>query len=329
MKEKNYMSKEYTTCVRGICALLVVVHHLYQYTGLFWGTFIGDVLQSMGYLCVAVFFFYSGYGLMLSSSKDSYIESFFRKRFFPLYSFYVVLIILYSLWTLLIEKQISIQNVVQSFFFGETVVTNGWYLQATFVAYLLYYLCFKILKTYKMKIFSFSIGIIAYIILCYFSGLHIHWYQAIPCMLLGVIYCYKNHDIDVLLKKRTWLMVILSGVFFGICFGLSIWRNTNAILNALCALLFVCFVVSLSYVLYNTPIIKNKFFKLCGKYSLEIYVSHGFFLRLIKLGYIENIYIYIMVVTLCTTLISFVMKKINTRIAICWQKINKKTHPSK
>lgn len=317
------MSKEYTSCMRGIFAILIVVHHLYQYTGLFWGSYIGDVLQAMGFLCVAAFFFFSGYGLMLSSNKDSYIDSFFRRRFIPLYSFYVVLIIFYSLWSLLLEKQVSTQQVAQSFFFGDTVVTNGWYLQATFVAYLIYYFCFKFLKTAKMKIFSFSIGIIAYIGLCIFVGLDIHWYQTIHCLILGMVYCYKKNDIDILLKKRSLLLLILNGILFGACFCLYIFSDTNIIINSLCSLFFVCFIVVLSYVLYNTPIIKNKFFELCGKYSFEIYVSHGFPLRFIRLGIIENVYLYMLTVIVCTVLTAFVMKKINTMIATCYQKMHK------
>ena len=143
------MSKEYTKCMRGILTILVVLHHLYQYSGLVSNRYIGLILQTTGFLCVAMFFFYSGYGLLLSSRSEKYIDTFLRKRFIPLYSFYVVLIILYTLWTLLLEKYVSLSAVLQSFFIGGTIVTNGWYLQATFFAYLLFYFCFKYFKIIK------------------------------------------------------------------------------------------------------------------------------------------------------------------------------------
>ena len=73
-KENKYMSKDYTNCIRGIFAILVVIHHLYQYSGLFNGTYIGVLLQLSGALSVSVFFFFSGYGLMFSSNKDNQVS---------------------------------------------------------------------------------------------------------------------------------------------------------------------------------------------------------------------------------------------------------------
>lgn len=323
MKENNYMSKEYTNCLRGIFAILVVFHHLHQYTELLSGEYIGTILQTLGFLCVAMFFFFSGYGLMFSSDKENYINSFLKKRFVPLYLFYVILIILYGLWTLLLEKQLSFQRVVRSFLFGGTIVTNGWYMQATFIAYLLFYFCFKIFKKKQIKIASFGIAIIVYSVFCILFNLNIFWYQTIPCMLLGMVFCYKKNTIDVLLKRHSWLILILNAILFSGCFLLSILSNIDVIFNVLYTLFFVCFAITLSYILYNTPIIKNKFFELCGRYSLEIYVSHGFFLRLIKLKYIENKFLYIAVVIVGTVLVSIVMKIIYKQTTLVCQKINK------
>ena len=323
MKETKYISKEYTNCMRGILAILVVLHHLYQYSGFVSNRYIGLILQTTGFLCVAMFFFYSGYGLLLSSRSEKYIDTFLRKRFIPLYSFYVVLIILYTLWTLLLEKHVSLSAVLQSFFIGDTVVTNGWYLQTTFLAYLLFYFCFRIFKKTITQISSFAIAILIYIIFCIYFRLGIHWYQTIPCMILGMIYCYKKNNIDAFLKKFSWLILGSQFILFSVCFLLSKSSGFDLIFSILYSILFVCFCITLSYILCDTPLISNKFFDLCGKYSLAIYVSHGFFLRLIKLGYIENKLLYIFVVIIGTVLTSIIIKKIHTSIIICFQKINK------
>ena len=325
MKDQKYMSKEYTNCLRGIFAILVVVHHLYQYSGLFRGTYFGVILQLLGVLSVAMFFFFSGYGLMLSDSKTDYIKHFFSKRFLPLYCFYVFLIILYSIWTLLLEKSVSPMLVLQSFLFGRTIVTNGWYLQTTFVAYLLYLLIFKYCKIPKIKTLFFGVGICIYCVICILFGLGITWYQTIPCMVLGMVYCLKKICIDKLLKKYAWLVFILFGIAFAVSFLLSAISGIKVIFHVLYSLFFVCAMVALSYILCNTSLIENNFTKLCGKYSLFIYVSHGLFLRLIKLEYIKNTYVYIFVVLVGTIFSSVILKIVYTKIVLLFQRI----HPSK
>jgi len=324
MKETKYMSKEYTNCLRGIFSILVVIHHLYQYSGLFVGTYIGTFLQLLGFICVAMFFFFSGYGLMFSSQKKNYLEDFFVKRFLPLYCFYAFLIVLYSTWTFLIEQEFSFTLFIQSFFFGKTIVTNGWYLQTTFIVYLLYLFVFKLFKSYKTRLLLFSICIFAYCLICHLIGMGINWYQTVPCMVLGMIYCIEKNSIDVILKKHAWVVFILCSILFAACFILSAISGIAVIFNVLYSLFFVCCMISLSYILANTPFIHNKFFTLCGNYSLEIYVTHGLFLRLIK--YIEQTPIYIIVVIIGTIFMSVTVKKIYTIIVSLSEKIYKKSY---
>ena len=58
----------------------------------------------------------------------------------------------------------------------------------------------------------------------------------------------------------------------------------------------------------------------------KIYVTHGLFLRLIKLKYIEQIHIYIIVVIIGTILMSIIMKRIYIIIVSLFKKVYKKSH---
>ena len=97
--EKNsggeILSRYATTCMRGILALVILVHHLFQYSHVDLGFFLDHTLQAAGYLAVGMFYFLSGYGLARSSRKGDYLQRFFKRRFIPLYAFYVFLIIVY------------------------------------------------------------------------------------------------------------------------------------------------------------------------------------------------------------------------------------------
>lgn len=317
MKNNQYLSKEHTNCLRGIFAIVVIIHHLYQYTRLFSGTLLGEFLQLSGSLAVAMFFFFSGYGLMFSANKKNYIQNFFRNRFLPLYCFYIVLVVLYSLWTLLLERSISPKWVIQSFFFGNTVVTNGWYLQVIFVLYLLYLLIFKIFKSPKIQILLFGIASVFYMALGFWLHLNVWWYQTVFCMVFGMVYCYKKDMINIILAKYAWEIFILTGILFT---RIDMINGVSVLFYTVFSLFFICFVLSFSYILHDTPIINNSFFSLCGKYSLELYVSHGFFLRLIKLNIIENKFIYIFVVIVGTIVMSAIMKKVYIKITNLFSK---------
>ena len=79
-------------------------------------------------------------------------------------------------------------------------------------------------------------------------------------------------------------------------------------------LVFVCIIITISYILCNTPIINNAFLAWCGKYSLEIYVSHGLFLKFISLKIINNLFISIPVVFIGTVVTSLFLRKLYTLI---------------
>ena len=260
---------------------------------------------------MAMFFFYSGYGLFLSADKENYLKSFFRNRFLPLYCFHTVLIAVYSLWTILLDKNLSIKAVIGSFLFGETVITFGWYMQTTFIMYLVFLLIFSVFKSKNLRLILFGIASVAYFVLCDMSSLGSWWYQTIFALTLGMIYCYKKDKIDKILKKYSILVFIATSILF-IIFALL--RFESIMFTVLYSLLFVCAAVSLSYILCETKIINNSFFSLLGKYSLEIYLTHGMFIRLIKKLSIENKLISILAIFAGTAVMSVIMRIVYVKL---------------
>ena len=67
--ERN-LSKDKCNCLKGVFAMVVLLHHLKQHSGVFSDYAVPSIIfQAMGYLSVAVFFFISGYGLAISWQK--------------------------------------------------------------------------------------------------------------------------------------------------------------------------------------------------------------------------------------------------------------------
>lgn len=94
----------------------------------------------MGYLSVGVFFFFTGYGLIVSyqTQKQFYINVFFRKRVLPLYLFYLLLTAIYALWRLVLNIEYTVEQFVQSIIFREALATNSWYLQVIIMFYVFF-----------------------------------------------------------------------------------------------------------------------------------------------------------------------------------------------
>ena len=63
----DYLSKERTTAIKGLLALMVLIHHTYQKTLIGSSVLLFDfTMRSLGFYCVSSFLFLSGYGLFSS-----------------------------------------------------------------------------------------------------------------------------------------------------------------------------------------------------------------------------------------------------------------------
>lgn len=75
---EQLFQKDSTYSLRGICMLLIVIHHIYQYTrsqyGVSYPLPFSVFLQSLGYLATGVFFLLSGFGLTFSMKKSEPIS---------------------------------------------------------------------------------------------------------------------------------------------------------------------------------------------------------------------------------------------------------------
>ena len=277
-RAEQYLSKKMTMAWKGILAIGVLVHHIYQYCGVLQGTVLGIILQMLGYLSVGGFFFFTGYGLMVSSKGSGYIRHFGRSRILPLYLLYVILILAYSIYEAMIGKTISVQSLIQSFLFGGTVVPLGWYLQASFIVYLLFWGIAAATDRVHIRIFGMGIMLTIYCILSRCCGLATTWYESIFCVLLGMAWaCYKQR-IDEVITKSSGACFAGAICLFAIT-ALGQYVDSIAIVSKMLSALSFCSVVAtMSYVLTNTRVVDNPLTQWLGKHSLGIYVVQGFFL---------------------------------------------------
>ena len=308
------MSKETSGCLKGIFAIIVLIHHLYQYSGMYINPIIDILVQSFGYLAVGIFFFISGYGIFVSSKKKDYLNNFWKRRFFPLYLFYVVLIVLYLWWKSILGIYVSKIEIIQSFFFGKTLVVGAWYLQSIFIFYIIYYFVFKYIRENRTRIVTMTLCIVGYCLICIKLKLPTTWYESTFCLAIGMLWAFQKDRLDSNLKIKClryfWIILILFVGTYIMHFKLGI------VFKMFSSVLFSIWIILCTYLLQDSKIIQNTMTNYLGKYSLEIYVAQGFGLILKKSSKFNqiNILSFIAIVILSTFIIAWFLHQIHKGI---------------
>ncbi len=307
-----FPSKAVSDSLKSIFAICVLVHHIYQEITIFSNTFLDVHFRLLGYLSVSVFFFLTGYGLMLSfgSKGDTYIHAFPRNRIFPFYIKILLLVAVYALLKLLLNGSLDVSALLSSMLLGGSIIRNGWYIQVTLYIYLLYFIVFKLTKRTCVGLFLITAGMIVYTIVCIkIRNTGIWWYESNLAFVAGLLYAALHKKIQKINFSKHILAVFLSLGVFAVSYALIVRNELNStvylIIKAISSISFPLTVVLLATLL---PL-HCHFLTLLSKISFEIYVSQGLFLTLFHSNsiYIDNPYIYALTVTLSTVLFSIVL----------------------
>ncbi|HJF39929.1 MAG TPA: acyltransferase, partial [[Clostridium] spiroforme] len=317
-RAEQYLSKTNAQCLKGIFAIAVLCHHMYQYSGLFRGKF-GIILQALGYLSVGIFFFFTGYGLIVSyqEKKEFYIKNFLRKRVLPFYLFYLFLTAIYALWRIVLNIEYTRRQLIQSIIFKDALAANSWYLQVIIVFYIFFWITAKVVKDTKKLVRMIIICSMLYCVGCFMLDVTSTRYESFLCIALGTMWAVNKKRVDKLLDIKGLQLFLLSIILFGVfCSTYIIVDNlaiqifskmASALAFSSMAIIFVFKLSGRAEVLINNPVTQW-----LGKYSLEIYVIQGIFLLLRKGTklYIQNPYVFIVVCVIGTLLLAIVIKSV-------------------
>ncbi|MEE0079826.1 MAG: acyltransferase family protein [Holdemanella sp.] len=189
------ISLDCSNCLKGIFAICVLIHHLYQHSGLLHQTIIGGCLQAAGYLSVSCFFFLSGYGLYVSymSKGETYINGFLKRKIAPFYCLILFFTVIYFVEGILTGQTFSAGIMLKSVTFGGTIIGNGWYLQVQLLLYLFFLETFRIVKDGRLRIL-FIFG--EYLLFCtclYALGYSSTWFESVLAFPVGMMWREKDH----------------------------------------------------------------------------------------------------------------------------------------
>ncbi len=182
-----------TLPVRGLAAIMIVFYHVSlnvpesQFLNLF---------NSTGPLMVSIFFFMSGYGLMLSyiNKGEHYLHGFLGRRFARLLPPFLIAAIGYEIYKSTFPKHSTLDSLM-SIVHGGTVLPDSWFIITIIVYYLLFYVVARLLRNPVRIVIGLWMTSFAYIALLYYLGWGSYWYNTVCVFNLGTTYVLLENKI--------------------------------------------------------------------------------------------------------------------------------------
>lgn len=151
----DYLSIKNSNIIKGIFVITVIFSHCSQYITL-GGMYDEPYLRFQGFLgqmIVAMFLFYSGYGVMESITKKgwSYVKSIPTKRFIKVLVNFDIAVLLYLILDLVLGLKYDAKTILLSFIGWENIGNSNWYILAILALYILTFVAFFLMKWFDSK----------------------------------------------------------------------------------------------------------------------------------------------------------------------------------
>lgn len=296
--DNSAFSKETFQSLKGYLAVCVLIHHVHQFNGLLADTSLNYPLLLLGHLAVVLFMFMSGFGLYESykNKGEEYIKKFPRNRiltFFIMYSFFAII---YTVYEIITGGAVTPLLILQTFTYGNTVISFGWYLQLSLLLYIVFFLVFVIRSPKWIHSLLLLLLAFAFLSVNLFMNRPYNVYVIVISFLFGIIASLHKEKIEDGLKKYSVLVFILSLTafcIFMIIHTLMVYRMGESMANYIyvrTVFIVITSVADISLALVMTSfsaiaqryakwIIINPVSKFLGNYSLEVYALQGIVLR--------------------------------------------------
>lgn len=321
----GYCSREMTASVNGYFLTTVFMTHLIQYMSSdIYGPLdfmYTSVNRALGQLIVAMFLFYSGFGVMESIlHKERYIMSFPKHRLLPFFVNFEIAALIYLVVSCVTGQTPTFRYALKGFLAWESLGNSNWYVFAILYLYVVTYVVFRVRETKifrKIPMFAAVYGIV------FFSGIYIlwmryeekggWWYDTILCYSAGMFFALFRSSFEMWLsRKRSHLRYLLcligTAAFFSIFYAM---RTDHKLYFEIISVSFAMLVVLLSmrFRAYN------RVYTYIGQNLFSFYIYQRIPMIFLKdsLGTVNPV-LYLLVCAVLTAGISFIMIRFYRRL---------------
>ena len=305
----GFLSLEQTKAFQGFLAICIMLHHVGQKTAASWiqpksrivhGL---DFFVPLGFMFVAVFFFFNGYGVYKSfHTKKDYLNGFISRRILPIVLALYTTTVIFFVARLLVGEKMDGNQVLLYLTSIDLCNPYTWYVIVLPFFYLAFYLSFKFIKKDGVAVLVTTLFVALYMLL----GTRINhndfwirgewWWNCVHLFPIGMLFAKFEDKIVPHLKKYYWvyLIIAVAAVYplylysrhlcdvFGY-YGEN-WGAPDVVLRRRISLLGEMLVTTdfvFAFLLLGMKVkIGNKFLKFMGTITLEFYLIHGLFVEL-------------------------------------------------
>lgn len=271
VKEKGFMDRSSTNAWKGIFIILICIHH---YVQLMAKPGILLPYRWAGYLAVAGFFLFSGYGLMSSLlRKKDYLNGFFLQKSLRVYFPTITAILTLGLITQLLGYgDLNAWDVVLRSL-TLTWITRFymiWYVTATLIFYLFFFLSFNWLPKKNGLLLLFALNSL-YVVVGWAIGLGSFWINTALLFPLGCALSYSKEWFLENTQRHYWKIATFLFVSFLAIFLIGVYGIVPLVTNTFAGLLMGLLVAIFSVRFKLT----SELFSFFGRISFELYLVHA------------------------------------------------------
>ena len=318
----DYISQDNTLSIKGLFTIIVMMSHFRGYVKLptnMLNTSFSYVTDMIGQLMVAIFFFYSGFGISESIKKHGmgvYLASFPKKRLFGTWLSFAICICFYIIAAWIIGEQYSIGEMMLAFTGWTSIGNSNWFMFVTFVLYIILLIAFKCTSKDNTKLFTaitFILCIALFIFLYYLK--ESYWWDTLLCFPIGMVFSLHKNSIDKGMSRPIiyWSTLFTLLLVFGITYKFTYTTSQLFYLvTSVCfCLLIVCFTMKVK--IRSTPL------KFVGKHVFSIYILQRLVYMFVA-QFIDNAYLFfivsVMITIILAALYDYMFGKLKAKIFI-------------
>ncbi len=216
----DYISKDGIAPIKGIFVILILFSHGRGYFTLE-GVYDEMYLSVQGHLdqmVIAMFLFYSGYGIMEQIKKRGfdYVKSIPQKRFPHLLLIFDIAVVFYMILYVALGNKLSLKTALLALTGWQGILNSSWYIFVTFVLYIFTFIGFFAIKWIKDNRFKL-VCIVAVTVLSFglilvfmrYTEKERFWYDTLILYSLGLWYSYFKPYIEKVTMKNDVLYYVL------------------------------------------------------------------------------------------------------------------------
>ncbi len=233
---EDFLSIRQTGAVQSAACIGVILHHLSQqvtnYGSLDKGLITG--FSYAGILFTALFFFFSGYGLMVSlQNRTDYLNTFLQKRLpTVLIPFWMCNTIILLSNRLIYGVRYSFDQIIRYISGIDLVNGNGWFIIEIVIIYILFFALFSTISNRDIALVLLTMAVFVLIAYGFFSG---HdpkneqwfkgewWYNSTITFVLGLWYARFKNKLSRFFSLHYRTMAVLFSLLFIALFQFSVY----------------------------------------------------------------------------------------------------------